>query len=117
MSRCPVLDPSGERCSLDDGHFPATKHRLAPEVHRCHARGCTTPVKPEMLMCLKHWRMVPKSIQRQVWSAYRAGQCDDKNPSASWHAAADAAISVVAQTERTIAIETERIMTRKEPCT
>ncbi len=96
---CSDIHPSGERCSLPAGHFPATKHALAPEVHRCHARGCTKPVKPEMLMCLKHWRMVPKPIQRRVWAAYRDGQCDDKQPSNVWHAAANAAIAFVAAKE------------------
>lgn len=52
-----------------------------------------------MLMCLKHWRMVPRDIQRRVWSTYRPGQCDDKQPSESWHEAADAAIAAVATKE------------------
>ena len=68
--------------------------------HHCHARGCATLVKPEMLMCLRHWRMVPKDIQRRVWATYRPGQCDDKRPSEAWHEAADAAISAVANRER-----------------
>lgn len=67
--------------------------------HHCHAHGCQTEVPPEMLMCGKHWRIVPKNIQRQVWAHYRAGQCDDKNPSAEWHRAADLAIAYVAERE------------------
>jgi len=50
-------------------------------------------------MCLRHWRMVPKRIQRAVWKHYREGQCDDKNPSYEWHHAADAAIASVAELE------------------
>lgn len=50
-------------------------------------------------MCAKHWRMVPSEIQQAVWRTYRVGQCDDKQPSAAWHAAADAAICVVAHQE------------------
>lgn len=50
-------------------------------------------------MCAKHWRMVPYKIQRRVWSNYRPGQCDDKNPTPYWHGAADAAICVVAHQE------------------
>jgi hypothetical protein len=64
--------------------------------HHCHARGCTTTVKPELLMCWQHWRVVPKKIQMAVYAAYRPGQCDDKNPSEAWHVAADAAIGYVA---------------------
>lgn len=67
--------------------------------HTCHARGCTVPVKPELLMCFRHWKIVPREIQRLVWRHYRPGQCDDKNPSEEWHQAADAAIRAVARAE------------------
>lgn len=73
--------------------------------HHCHARGCATPCKPEMLMCLKHWRMVPRKLQRAVWATYRPGQCDDKQPSVEWHEAADAAIAAVAAKEAPKLIE------------
>ena len=69
------------------------------ELHHCHARGCKTSCKPEMLMCLKHWRMVPKNIQRAVWSSYRPGQCDDMRPSEMWQKAANAAIRAVLEKE------------------
>jgi superfamily II DNA or RNA helicase len=72
---------------------------LAPRPtrdHYCHARGCTTQVKPELLMCAKDWKRVPKAIQGAVWDHYRAGQCQDMNPSEKWHQAADAAIGYVA---------------------
>ncbi len=68
-------------------------------THHCHARGCSTPVPPEMLMCRRHWRMVPRNLQQRVWDTYRPGQCDDKNPSPAWHEAADAAINFVAEAE------------------
>jgi uracil-DNA glycosylase family 4 len=67
--------------------------------HHCHARGCTTPCVPERLFCPRHWFMVPRSIQADVWKHYRTGQCDDMNPSKEWHAAADAAIGFVAMKE------------------
>lgn len=49
-------------------------------AHTCHAEGCKVAVPPRMLMCLKHWRMVPKHLQREVWRHYRPGQEIDKNP-------------------------------------
>jgi hypothetical protein len=52
-----------------------------------------------MLMCLRHWRMVPRKLQEAVWRTYRPGQCDDKDPSEAWHEAADAAIAAVAAKE------------------
>lgn len=68
--------------------------------HHCHARGCKVNVPPERLMCLRHWRLVPRTLQRAVWANYRDGQCDDKQPSRAWFAAADAAIEAVWRIER-----------------
>ena len=76
--------------------FPAER---AERPHTCHARGCDRAVPPELLMCGRHWRMVPRILQRAVWAAYRPGQCDDKRPSEAWHLAADAAIGSVARAE------------------
>ncbi len=67
--------------------------------HFCHAIGCKIEVPPEMLMCRRHWYMVPKSIRDRVWAAYRPGQCDDKEPSETWHEAADTAIRTVFEKE------------------
>lgn len=33
-----------------------------------------------MLMCIKHWRMVSKPLQKKVWAAYVPGQEIRKNP-------------------------------------
>jgi len=76
------------------------RHEGELTPHHCHARGCATSCPPEHLMCARHWRMVPSDLQRAVWATYRPGQCDDKRPSAAWHAAADAAIAHVAERER-----------------
>lgn len=67
--------------------------------HTCHARGCETAVPPKMLMCLKHWRMVPQELQKAVWAHYRAGQEKDKKPSAEYLDAANKAIAAVAWKE------------------
>lgn len=67
--------------------------------HTCHAKLCAAPCRPELLMCLRHWRMVPKALQRRVYETYRPGQCDDKLPSREWREAADAAIASVALKE------------------
>lgn len=71
--------------------------------HHCHAKSCTVTVRPEMLMCRRHWAMVPPLLQRAVWRSYRPGQCNDKSPSKAWHTAADAAIERVADIERVTA--------------
>lgn len=91
------------------GLFPMTTERAArppprPKPgkaggHHCHATACTTACAPEMLMCRRHWYMVPQVVRNAVWRHYRDGQCDDKQPSDLWHQAADAAICAVAARE------------------
>ena len=84
-------------------------------AHTCHARGCTTEVRPELLFCLKHWRMVPRDLQRQVWATYRVGQCADKRPSREWLDAADAAIFAVARLEEEKKEQFQRVKPRIVP--
>lgn len=65
--------------------------------HHCHAIGCGTRCKPELLMCPRHWRMVGTRNRIAVLRAYRRGQCDDKRPTRAWMDAANAAIREVAE--------------------
>jgi hypothetical protein len=64
--------------------------------HRCHARGCVTPVVPGLLMCGPHWVMVPPDLRRAVLDTYEEGQEVTKTPSREYLAAAEAAIMAVA---------------------
>ncbi len=48
--------------------------------HLCHANNCIKEVPPKMFMCLKHWKMVPKNVQADIWKNYRRGQEIDKRP-------------------------------------
>jgi hypothetical protein len=50
-------------------------------------------------MCARHWRMVPKHIQREIWATYRPGQEIDKRPSAEYMAAQRRAIDAVKDIE------------------
>jgi len=72
--------------------------------HLCHAAGCTTGVPPKLFMCARHWRMVPKPMQRAIWREYRPGQEVEKNPSEAYLAAVLAARRVVARVERGSAV-------------
>ena len=103
---------AGHDAELDPDYEEDTAHEKALDAgvdalvklestmsHHCHARGCTRPVRPEYLMCGRHWALVPGIIQTNVYKYYRPGQCDDKNPSVAWHKAADAAIGAVALLE------------------
>lgn len=69
-------------------------------THTCHAKGCQVPVAPKMLMCRKHWYMIPKPLRDAVWAEYRPGQEIDKRPSAEYLKVMRAAIAAVAEKER-----------------
>lgn len=67
------------------------------KTHPCKAKGCKRIVAHDRLMCIRHWRMVPRPVQLDVWSAYRRG------PLSRDHVAAmDAAIAAVAAFEATL---------------
>lgn len=98
--RCSTVHSKYGQCALEEGH--EGNHEISKqerEAHRCHAKGCSAKVKPEMLMCFKHWKMVPRKLQLEVYKTYRVGQCDDKQVSRDWFKAADACIDYVYQKE------------------
>lgn len=71
--------------------------------HTCHAERCTKEVPRTMLMCRKHWFMVPPSMRIEVVKHYQRGQCDGKvRVSKEWVKAARAAIDEVARQEAAI---------------
>ena len=63
--------------------------------HTCHARGCAAPVPPRMLMCRRHWTMVPRELQNAVLKSYLPGQEVRKNPTAVYLETARTAILAV----------------------
>jgi hypothetical protein len=77
----------------------ATCAAPSPE-HHCHASGCKTRVQPRLLMCGRHWRMVPPALQDAVWAAYVRGQEIRKDPTLAYLAAARAAIQAVQVAEQ-----------------
>ena len=40
---------------------------------KCAAMSCTMAVSSDFLMCRRHWRMVPKETQEEIWEAHHAG--------------------------------------------
>lgn len=40
--------------------------------HRCPTGNCAAMVPYEMLMCARHWRMVPKPLQISIYETYNA---------------------------------------------
>lgn len=69
-------------------------------THLCHAKDCAVVVEPRLLMCARHWRMVPADLRAAVLATYRKGQEIDKRPSKAYARAARAAINAVAALER-----------------
>jgi hypothetical protein len=42
----------------------------------CHALGCLAAIPDSMLMCRRHWYMVPKPLRDAIWQSYRSGDRD-----------------------------------------
>lgn len=85
--------PRGARCKT-------CGRKGEPIEHTCHADGCDVEVPPRMLMCLRHWRMVPRTIQRQIWNEYVPGQEITKTPTAQYVYVMKEAIDAVARKEK-----------------
>lgn len=68
--------------------------------HKCHAIGCDVVVAPRLLMCFKHWSMVPKYLQDLVYKWYVPGQEITKTPSQQYLRFAEKAIESVEKQTR-----------------
>lgn len=66
--------------------------------HWCVARKCMTNVPPNRLMCTRHWKLVPYSIQKRIWNEYRPDQ-NLMSASPEYLAAAQDAIEAVEKAE------------------
>jgi hypothetical protein len=62
-------------------------------MHPCRADECSEQVEAKHAMCLRHWRMVPKDLQRALYRAYRIGT------DSAYTLALNAAIAAVAARE------------------
>ncbi len=62
---------------------------------------CGQTVAPAILMCKKHWYMVPRDIRMRVLRSYRPGQEREgwEGTSAEYQEAVKAAIDAVARAE------------------
>lgn len=69
-------------------------------AHHCHAMWCKTSCAPRLLMCPKHWLMVPKELQDEVYRTVKLrGKSIDQTWAAWWRAQANA-INHVAKIEK-----------------
>jgi hypothetical protein len=60
--------------------------------HTCHWPNCREDVPPALLMCLRHWQLLPEPVRYAVWAAYRPGQEVAKDPSRAYVAAVRVAL-------------------------
>lgn len=67
--------------------------------HPCHADRCSVDVDPSMLMCGRHWRMVPRGLQRELWAAYVPGQERRKDPTPEYLVVQERCVCAVAVKE------------------
>ena len=78
-------------------------NRIKEVRHTCRAYGCDKVTPPRLLMCSRHWHMVPDKLKKRVWSAYDPGQEITGSPAVEYIAAATAAILAVAAAEGLLA--------------
>lgn len=45
--------------------------KVSVGTHECPVHGCSTRVPYDRLMCVPHWRRVPKVLAAAVWDAAR----------------------------------------------
>jgi len=67
--------------------------------HHCHANACQEPTEPPLLMCRKHWRMVPTHFKAAVWNAYRNAPSPGRSRNRAYLTACAAAVEYVARVE------------------
>lgn len=83
-------------CKLKRAKARARKLVQSTMRHTCHARRCDRVVPRSMLMCRKHWAMVPASLKQQVLVHYQTGQeLGQVRPSVAYLKAAGDAIESV----------------------
>ncbi len=64
----------GYPCYCDDCEGPGQEP--VKREHHCHWPGCKKDVPPKFWGCGKHWRLVPKKMQKRIWHHYKPGQED-----------------------------------------
>lgn len=45
---------------------------MTTRLHNCAAEGCDKQIAINLLMCMAHWRLVPRPLQRDVYRTFRA---------------------------------------------
>jgi len=97
-------DLEGQRLMFDvDGPSPASRRLrrddgLPAGTVPCRAVGCGNQIDQKLLMCRRHWKMVPASLREGVWKHFRDGQTYETATLDYWKSAAEA-VEFVARLE------------------
>lgn len=73
---------------------------MAMRFHPCAAVGCTRSVPASKLMCIDHWRLVPRAIQAEVYAAWALRSAGVEDGEARHRRAMAAAMRAVAYHEK-----------------
>lgn len=65
-----------------------------PPTKPCSAAACNELIARRMLMCSRHWRMVPRDIQDRVYITFQQWQTGDGSARDYAHAVAQAQLAV-----------------------
>lgn len=65
----------------------------------CYANDCHATVSPNLLMCRRHWFMVPARLRAQVWALYREGVSNGNHPTREYVVVINQARDAVAREE------------------
>lgn len=72
----------------DKADYVRAHLRDDPGSHHCHWPGCGKRTPAAVWGCVKHWKMLPREIQRRIWNSFRPGQEETKTPSRAYVEAA-----------------------------
>ena len=65
------------------------------QTHKCAARSCDKRISLNLLMCGRHWMLLPRRIRERIWSEYHKGIADGTHPTGAYALAVDEAVRAV----------------------
>lgn len=65
-------------------------------MHPCRATDCKQLVHDRLLMCRRHWYLVPQELRYEIWRTYKPDEWDDQNLLREYRLAVVRAIETVA---------------------
>lgn len=73
---------------------------MEPNRTQCAARYCEVRVTDGMLMCIKHWKLLPKPMQKELHKWHRQGAEQGVHPMTEYTAATIRCVNFIFEIER-----------------